>query len=245
MPRRARAPRCRGRSRRPTRSDPPAAHRRSAPTPGRVRPSMRRPVGRDERRSRDSPRACRRERRPPAARARRPASTKTRTLMRPPACCITSTTRGAAFGPAAEHLGLLALALRHDEAQLLELRRRAASRVARRPACGSRAASPAPTGSAAGSAPPSRSRPPAAARRRRRGRRRLLLAARAPVLDRQPLQPGHDGQPERVRDADADLVVARVRRLVAEDDQVEAAASPRTASTIAPRRRLRVPLLAR
>ena len=52
----------------------------------------------------------------------------------------------------------------------------------------------------------------------------LLLAARASILHRQPLEPGHDRPAERVRHADADLEVARVGRLVAEHDQVVLAA---------------------
>jgi hypothetical protein len=44
------------------------------------------------------------------------------------------------------------------------------------------------------------------------------------VLDGQTLEAGHDRQTERVRDPDADLVVAGVGGLVAEQDQVERAA---------------------
>ena len=63
---------------------------------------------------------------------------------------IISTTAGAASGPVAEHLGLLALAGRHDEAQPLEPRGRPLGRSAAPPASSAPAASPAPMGSAAG-----------------------------------------------------------------------------------------------
>src|SRR3954466_11051422 len=53
---------------------------------------------------------------------------------------------------------------------------------------------------------------------------RLLLAADAVVLHGDALDAGHAGAPQRVRDADADLVVAGVGRLVAEEDQIELAA---------------------
>src|SRR5215207_3056070 len=48
----------------------------------------------------------------------------------------------------------------------------------------------------------------------------LLLAPQAPVLHRDALQAGDARPPERVRDADPDLVVPVVGRLVAEHDQV-------------------------
>ena len=75
----------------------------------------------------------------------------------------------------------------------------------------------------------------------------LLLAARAAVVHRQSLQAGRDRPPERVRHADAHLVVARVGRLVAEHDQVEAAARGLLGLDRLDDRRgrgLRVPLLA-
>ena len=51
--------------------------------------------------------------------------------------------------------------------------------------------------------------------------RHLLLAADAAVGHDDALEPGCDGEPERMRDTNPDLVPARVRRLVPEEDQVE------------------------
>ena len=48
----------------------------------------------------------------------------------------------------------------------------------------------------------------------------ILLAAQVPVLDRERLQAGHARPAEGVGDADADLVAARVGRLVAKDHEV-------------------------
>ena len=48
----------------------------------------------------------------------------------------------------------------------------------------------------------------------------LLLAADHAVLGRDALDPGHAGQAERVGHANRHLIVAGVRGLVAEEDQV-------------------------
>ena len=69
----------------------------------------------------------------------------------------------------------------------------------------------------------------------------LALAAHPRALDGDPLQAGDDRHAERVRDADPDLVAARVRRLVPEQDQVERLLAAHRLDDRA-RRRLRVPL---
>ena len=74
----------------------------------------------------------------------------------------------------------------------------------------------------------------------------LLLAAHRLAVDADALEPGRHGSPEGVRDADSDLEVARVGRLVPEDDEVEGPVRRLVAADgVDDRggRRLRVPLL--
>ena len=86
--------------------------------------------------------------------------------------------------------------------------------------------------------------------RQHRGQRHLVhvaraagvaLDARAAVAMLDLLQPGHDRQPERIRDADPHLVVARIRRLVAEQQQVERLLAAHCVDDRS-RGRLRIPL---
>ena len=66
------------------------------------------------------------------------------------------------------------------------------------------------------------------------------------AVDDDALEPGRDRAAERVRDADADLIPARVGRLVAEDDQVEVGSGGALGLDRVEdrgRRRLRIPLL--
>ena len=120
-----------------------------------------------------------------------------------------------------EDHGLLALALGHDEAHLLEPGRRA-SRRARLDGLALR-----PELRRNGRVP----RQVESLEHRHHGRKRqhvhvaaswyLLLAADRVTLDGDSFEAGRRGAAQRVRDPDADLVVAGVGRLVAEEDEVE------------------------
>ena len=129
--------------------------------------------------------------------------------------------RGRRLRPMTEHLGLLAHSLRDDEAELLEPRRR--------PFDGTRIDRLAVRPQLRGHRRVARQIEPLLHRHDGRqgnvvdvaSRGDLLLAPRAAVGDRQPFQPCDDRQAEPVGDPDPDLEVARVRRLVAEHDQVE------------------------